>query len=406
MPSRDRRRSRTRWPLVAGLGAAGVFGVAVLGLVMAITGASLTCTATTATGSTEAAVTPAAREQIPPSRLLVYRAAGRRFDIDWAFLASIGAQECDHGSCRGDNGYGCAGPMQIAWRRGSPCSPGTGPTLWDRFKTDGDHDGRLDVDDPADAIFTAARILREAKGAPATGGSFAAYRRTACNYYGACADASAAYADEVMARAVAYGLGGPPAPDAGAASAGGCGVLADIGPPDGSGGFGAVRRVLAPRHLAALPASVTAGQSARCDERIVADVVWLARRFDVQVTACYAIHSRAGEHPLGAATDLVPEAGHAWQDTAEALARAAGWKPSCAALGVAPACARPPFRFIGYDGFPGHGDPDHCACAGGAHLHLSWLTSASAGQPENRPRTSHFAPTWIETFDPTETPDG
>ena len=131
-------------------------------------------------------------------------------------------------------------------------------------------------------------------------------------------------------------------------------------------------------------------------------MVWLARRFHVQVTACYAIHSPAGEHPLGAATDLVPEPGHAWTETAEALARAAGWKPSCAASGVAPACARPPFRFIGYDGFPGHGDPAHCACSGGAHLHLSWLTSASAGQPENQPRTSHFAPEWIDTFDPTQ----
>ena len=404
MPVPDGRRWG-RWPLVAGLGATGLLGVGVLGVVMAITGASFTCT--DGTTPADPVVTAAAREQIPAARLRLYQAAGQRFDIDWAFPAAIGAQECDHGSCHGDNGSGCAGPMQIAVRRRSACSPGSGPTEWERFQTDGNADGHFDVDDPADAIFTAARILREDKGAPAVGGSLAAYRRAACNYYGACADASAAYADEVMARAVAYGLGQPPTPDANIPAAGGCSGLADAGVPDGAGGPGSARRVRSPRRLAALPASVTAGRGIRCDARIVADVVWLARRFHVQVTACYAIHSPAGEHPLGAATDLVPEPGLAWDETTEALARAAGWNPACAASGVAPACADPPFRFIAYNGFPGHGDPAHCACGPGAHLHLSWLTSASAGGPENRPRSSYFAASWIDVFDPTQAgPDG
>ncbi len=52
--------------------------------------------------------------------------AGRRFDIDWSFLASIGAQECGNGECAGTNSSGCAGPMQIAYVRGSACSPGAG----------------------------------------------------------------------------------------------------------------------------------------------------------------------------------------------------------------------------------------------------------------------------------------
>ena len=86
--------------------------VAVLGIVMAITGAGLGCSSASASSSTGAAAT----SEIPPARLRLYQAAGRRFDIDWAFLASIGAQECHHGSCAGDNGSGCAGPMQIAVR--------------------------------------------------------------------------------------------------------------------------------------------------------------------------------------------------------------------------------------------------------------------------------------------------
>lgn len=391
-------------------GIGGLLLVATLGLVMALTGASLGCTGSTGDASPGAGSGPiptrAARQQIPADRLKLYRAAGAAIRIDWTFLASIGAQECDHGSCAGDNGYGCSGPMQIATRRGSPCSPGSEPTEWDRFKTDGDHDGHLDVNDPADAIFTAAKILRFDKGAPATGGSYSAYRQAACRYYGACSDGVAAYADEVMSRAVLYGFhgtGSPSGDDSGLTTpvpdepvAGGCQAA---GTPQGEGGLGPVQRLRVPRHLAALPTSITGGTSMQCDARIVPDVVYLARRFHVQVTACQSIHSTAGEHPLGAATDMVPAPGRTWPESTGRLAHAVGWKPSCAASGVAPACARPPFRFVGYNGYPGHGDPAHCnPCGGGAHLHLSWLTSASSGEPENAPRTAYFAPSWIDVF--------
>jgi hypothetical protein len=155
--------------------------------------------------------TDQARNSIPASALAVYRQAGRRHDIDWAFLASIGAQECDHARCAGArqiNPSGCGGPMQIAMRRRSPCSPGSGPTLWERYRQDGDDDGRTDPFSFADSVDTAAVILRRTKRAPPVGGSTAAYRRAACAYYGACADAAVPYASEVMARAVAYGFHG------------------------------------------------------------------------------------------------------------------------------------------------------------------------------------------------------
>jgi hypothetical protein len=104
---------------------------------------------------------------------------------------------------------------------------------------------------------------------------------------------------------------------------------------------------------------------------------------------------------LGAATDLVPEPGESWQATTERLARDAGWDPSCADSGVAPGCAQAPFRFIAYNGYRGHGDPAHCQpCPGGAHLHLSWQTSASPGQRENRSRHAYFPASWIDVFDP------
>lgn len=157
-------------------------------------------------------VTPTAAKEIPARRLALYRAAGRRFDIEWTFVASIGTQECGSGNCAGDNGSGCAGPMQIADVRESPCSPGPGPTLWERFGLDANGDGVADVNDPADAIFAAAHIMRVVMHAPAAGGSYASYHQAACNYYGACGDGVADYADEVMARAISYGFRGKGSP--------------------------------------------------------------------------------------------------------------------------------------------------------------------------------------------------
>ena len=201
-----------RSPWVLGAGAAGLAALAaILATVMALLGAQLACVGGGgggAAGGAAPAPSRAALGDIPAARLHIYEAAGRRFDIDWAFLASIGYQECGHGACAFVSPSGCAGPMEIAYVRESECSPGPGPTIWERFKVDADGGG-ASIFDPADAVFTAARILRQDLGAPPTGGSYAAYREAACRYYGACADASANYADEVMKRAVEYGFGHP-----------------------------------------------------------------------------------------------------------------------------------------------------------------------------------------------------
>lgn len=404
-----------RLALVAGLAAIALVVIAVFAFALALGGSDFDCLPGDGGGRAGPAPSRAARREIPPDRLRLYRAAGRRIDIDWTFLASIGAQECDHGMCRGDNGYGCAGPMQISMRRGSPCSPDPAyPTEWERWGIDGDGDGDKDVNDPTDAIFGAARVLRFSKDAPPAGGSYADYRAAACRYYGACSDGVANYADQVMARAVAYGFNGKDAPavthpdddQVGDGGAGGFGCAPGGGsPPIGGGDLGPVVRFRAPRRLAPLPASIIApgfGPSISCDARIVPNVVALMRRYRQRVTACQEDgHALTGEHPIGAGLDIVPADSADWSGTMR-LARAAGWKESCAASGVAPACARAPFRFVGYNGFPSHGDPAHCAYPCRPHLHLSWNTSASSGGPENAPRTSYFAPSWIDVFGPEE----
>lgn len=396
-----RRRSGSLLVLLA-TGVCAIVVVVITATVMAILGSEITCMG--GGGSALAApATRAAARDIPPGRLRIFQEAGRRIDIDWRFLAAIGEQECGSGSCAGVSSSGCAGPMQIAYVRGSACSPGSGPTIWELYRVDGDGDGVADIDNPADAIFTAARILRKVLEAPPAGGSYAAYREAACGYYGACADGVADYADEVMARAVSYGFDGKgsPQPPGGAAgsevlaSGGGCTASEELG----SGPMGVVRKAFAPRRLATLPPDVSAVPGMQCDARIVPNVVYLARRFGILVTSCYDAtgHEATGEHPLGAAIDASPRDGD-WGRTMR-LAQAVGWRPSCAASAVAPECARPPFRFVGYNGYPNHGDPLHCVpCIGGPHIHLSWRTSASEGQSENRPRYSYEPASWIEVF--------
>jgi hypothetical protein len=195
--------------LVLVAGALATVVVVITGTLMAILGSEIACVG--AGGSAVAAPpTRAAVKEIPPARLKLYQEAGQRFDVDWAFLASIGYQECGHGACAEVNPSGCGGPMQIGMVRESACSPGPGPTIWERYRFDADGGG-ADPFSPADAIFTAARMMRPVFGL--AGDSYAAYREVACNYYGACSDGVANYADEVMARAVEYGFrrkGSPP----------------------------------------------------------------------------------------------------------------------------------------------------------------------------------------------------
>jgi CHAP domain-containing protein len=227
-----RRRGGSLLLLLA-TGVLAVVVVAITATVMAILGSSIGCM-----GGGGIAVagppTKAAVKAIPPKRLRIYQEAGRRFDVDWAFLASIGYQECGHRACAHVYPSGCGGPMQIAIVPESACSPGPGPTIWDRYKVDAD-DGGADPFDAADAVFTAARMMRPVFGL--AGDSYAAYRQAACNYYGACSDASANYADEVMQRAVEYGFRGkgspaPTSPIATGQEAGGgsaCGGSASTG---------------------------------------------------------------------------------------------------------------------------------------------------------------------------------
>jgi Ca2+-binding RTX toxin-like protein len=94
----------------------------------------------------------------------------------------------------------------------------------------------------------------------------------------------------------------------------------------------------------------------RIDRRLLADIAYLQRRYNVHITDGYARtgHARKGEHPLGLAVDIVPGRGGSWRD----VDRLARW--------AEPRQNRPrsPFRWVGYNGDRNHGRGDH--------LHLSW----------------------------------
>lgn len=270
--------------------------VAITATVMAILGSSIGCM-----GGGGLAVagppTKAAVKAIPPKRLRIYQEAGRRFDVNWAFLASIGYQECGHRACAHVYPSGCGGPMQIAIVPESACSPGPGPTIWDRYKVDADGGGANPFD-AADAVFTAARMMRPVFGL--AGDSYAAYRQTACNYYGACGDSVADYADEVMQRAVEYGFrgkGSPPPTSPVAtervASGGGfaCGGASTSG---GASGSEIVRIAESQLGTAESPPGSNCNPYGPCEEWCSLFVAWVWKKAGVPLQGSTATYGYSG----------------------------------------------------------------------------------------------------------------
>jgi hypothetical protein len=146
----------------------------------------------------------------------------------------------------------------------------------------------------------------------------------------------------------------------------------DYGPP---GRVGRVMRMTGGGRFVPLP-----GQTwVRVDRRILADVLYLVRRYHVRITEGLGTvgHEAFGEHPLGLAVDIEPGAGGTWAD----VSRLARW--------AEPRQYHPrfPFRWVGWNGDFNHGHPSVCKPSRGCapHLHLSW--SHSRARPRHVART-------------------
>ena len=89
-----------------------------------------------------------ASESVPADYQRLYVAAARTCrGMSWSLLAAIGQVETGHGANTSSSYAGAQGPMQFM------------PATFASYGVDGDHDGDVDIHDPADAIFSAAHYL-------------------------------------------------------------------------------------------------------------------------------------------------------------------------------------------------------------------------------------------------------
>lgn len=122
---------------------------------------------------------------IPPFLLPIYQAAGAAYGIPWQVLAAINEVETDYGRDLSLSSAGAEGWMQFL------------PAEWTQFGVDVNNDGFEDPYNPADAIFAAARYLKDAGGDQNIRAAVFAYNH------------SRAYVNSVMLRARLLG-GTPP----------------------------------------------------------------------------------------------------------------------------------------------------------------------------------------------------
>lgn len=96
----------------------------------------------------QAVISAYALSRIPPSYLRLYRAAAATCrGLPWTVLAAIGTVETGNGANTSTSSKGAMGPMQFL------------PSTFVAYAVDGDGDGVANIQDPADAIYSAARYL-------------------------------------------------------------------------------------------------------------------------------------------------------------------------------------------------------------------------------------------------------
>ena len=96
----------------------------------------------------QAIISAYARARIPAGYLRLSRAAASTCrGLPWTVLAAIGTVETGNGANTSTSSKGAMGPMQFMW------------STFVAYAVDGDGDGVANIQDPADAIYSAARYL-------------------------------------------------------------------------------------------------------------------------------------------------------------------------------------------------------------------------------------------------------
>jgi cell wall-associated NlpC family hydrolase len=180
------------------VGAVGIIALPVAVVLLAVA-ASPAPTLTTSSASFGSLPSALARRDIPPDYLAWYESAAQTCPgLPWSVLAGIGEVESNHGRSSlpgvhsGSNSAGAEGPMQFL------------PATFARYAVNADPGHPLTPYDPADAIYTAARMLC-ADGA--RGGHITGIRQALFAY-----NHATWYVAEVLTWAARYGV--PPVSNA------------------------------------------------------------------------------------------------------------------------------------------------------------------------------------------------
>lgn len=190
-----------------------------------------------------------ALNEIPGGLIGVYQSAAETCDgLDWTILAAIHKVETGFGVGRATSSAGAQGPMQFM------------PATFAAYGVDGDGDGRTDINNVIDAIYSAANLLC-ANGA----GDPARLASAIWNY-----NHSDEYIAEVLSIAASYGvLSAPP------------GVA-----------YAATSDLLRNPYVALTPQARADLEAGVVDQRPVSLLAWIAQRHTIAITVFRTGHSK------------------------------------------------------------------------------------------------------------------
>jgi hypothetical protein len=282
---------------------------------------------------------------VPKELVPIYQAAAAKYGLGPkgpAMLASINFNETSFGTnTNNTSGSGAMGWMMFM------------PATWAEYGVDANGDGKKDPYDPEDAIFAAARYLK-ASGAPGNWhDAIFAYNHAEWYVQRILEDFRTFQGEGMEAVASCSSVGDAMLQHA--------------------------QRLFQPREFKALPKRlmVAGTEPQEVDARIWADAVWFLEHYDLRVLS--ARETGHETHGDGTAMDIEPGPGRGWDATKRA-AEDLGWSEPCGESGVRPVCKLvPAIHFVGYNGYPDHGDPGHSSLP---HLHVSWESSGYGSCPQ------------------------